>query len=81
MFVRRRIPWTWTLYFAWPSLLYFLLLAMAVYWWRRSVHQANLEIPFEPVTILATGWRSFSASRTTRLTVAGGRRGRFGGWQ
>jgi putative membrane protein len=59
MFVRRRIPWTWTLYYAWPSLLYFLLLAIAVYWWRRSVEKAELVIPFEPVTILATALAIF----------------------
>ena len=59
MFVRRRIPWAWTLYYAWPSMLYFLLLATAVYWWRRSVDRADLEIPFEPVAIMATALAIF----------------------
>lgn len=59
MFVRRNIPWRWTLYYAWPSMLYFLSLAIAVYLLRRYVNAFNLEIPFEPVTIMATALAVF----------------------
>lgn len=59
MFVRRDIPWTWTLYYAWPSMTYFLVLAGTVYALRRTIDQAGLEIPFEPVTIMATALAIF----------------------
>lgn len=59
MFVRRRIPWSWTIYYAWPSLLYFLAVAVAVYAMRRSVYALDLEIPFEPVVIMSTALAIF----------------------
>ncbi len=59
MFVRRTIPWTWTTYYAWPSMLYFLVLATGVYVLRRTVDDWDLEIPFQPVMILATALAIF----------------------
>ena len=59
MFVRRNIPWSWTLYYAWPSMLYFLVLAVVVYVLRRAVDRADLEIPFQPVTIMGTALAIF----------------------
>ncbi len=59
MFARRNIPWTWTLYYAWPSMLYFLVLSTGVYLWRRDASHPDFEIPFEPVTIMATALAIF----------------------
>jgi len=59
MFVTRRIPWKWTLYYAWPSMLYFLAVAIVVHELRVEVYQHDLEIPFEPVTILGTALAIF----------------------
>lgn len=54
MFVRRRIPWRWTLAVTWPSLTYFLMVAVVVHLLRQQVYQTGLEIPFQPVVILGT---------------------------
>jgi putative membrane protein len=59
MFVRRSIPWLWTLYYAWPSMLYFLVVATSVYVLRQTVDRWNLEIPFEPVAIMSTALAIF----------------------
>lgn len=59
MFVRRKIPWQWTLAVTWPSLTYFLLVAVLVHLLRGQVYQTGLEIPFEPVVILGTALSIF----------------------
>ncbi|REK19045.1 MAG: hypothetical protein DWQ37_02475 [Planctomycetota bacterium] len=59
MFVRRNIPWTWIFYYAWPSMLYFFLLSVVVYVLRRAIDAWDLEIPFQPVTIMATALAIF----------------------
>ncbi|MGD9647043.1 MAG: bestrophin family protein [Pirellulales bacterium] len=59
MLVRRDVPWTWTLYYAWPSLLYFLAVATTVYILRRVIHRFDLTIPFEPVVIMSTALAIF----------------------
>jgi putative membrane protein len=59
MFVRRSIPWSWTIYYAWPSMLYFLVVATAVFVLRRVVRDFDLVIPFEPVMIMATALAIF----------------------
>ncbi|WP_437223766.1 bestrophin family protein [Planctomicrobium sp. SH661] len=59
MYVRRDIPWTWTLYYSWPSLTYFLLVSVLVYLFRETVLHYSLNIPREPVTILATALAIF----------------------
>lgn len=59
MFVTRRIPWKWTLYYAWPSLLYFLAVAVTVHVLRVDVYKKDLEIPFEPVAIMGTALAIF----------------------
>ncbi|MBA4107915.1 MAG: hypothetical protein C0485_19455 [Pirellula sp.] len=59
MFVRRDIPWSWTFYYAWPSLLYFAIVSSAVYGLRRTVDTVDLEIPFEPVLIMGTALAIF----------------------
>lgn len=59
MFVTRRIPWKWTLYYAWPSMLYFLAVAIVVHELRVEVYQRNLQIPFEPVVVMGTALAIF----------------------
>lgn len=59
MFVRRRIPWSWVIYYAWPSMLYFLVVATAVFVLRRTVADLDLVIPFEPVMVMATALAIF----------------------
>lgn len=59
MFVRRDVPWSWTLYYAWPSMLYFLAVATTVYFLRTYVDALNLEIPFAPVAIMGTALAIF----------------------
>lgn len=59
MYVRRNIPWRWTLYYAWPSMTYFLVLATSVYLIRTYFDGFNLEVPFEPVAIMATALAIF----------------------
>lgn len=59
MLVRRNIPWTWTLYYAGPSMAYFLAVSSTVYLLRRTVDRLNLEIPFEPVVIMGTALAIF----------------------
>lgn len=59
MFVRRNIPWSWTFYYAWPSLLYFALVSCAVYALRRTFDSVDLEIPLEPVLIMGTALSIF----------------------
>lgn len=59
MFVRRRIPWSWVIYYAWPSMLYFLVVATAVFLLRQVVADLGLVIPFQPVMIMATALAIF----------------------
>lgn len=59
MFVRRNIPWLWTLYYCWPSLTYFLLVAVVVHFFREQLLYVGLLIPKEPVTITATALAIF----------------------
>ncbi|SFI40616.1 bestrophin family protein [Planctomicrobium piriforme] len=59
MFVRRNIPWSWTLYYAWPSLLYFLAVDLTVYWQRDRIQQLHLDLPFEPISMMATALAIF----------------------
>lgn len=59
MLVRRNVPWKWTLYFAWPSLVYFLSVAMGVYLLRRTIHRFDLAIPFEPIVVMSTALAIF----------------------
>lgn len=59
MFVARRIPWKWTLYYSWPSMLYFFFLAVVVHLLRLQVSEHELEIPFEPVAIMGTALAIF----------------------
>jgi putative membrane protein len=59
MLVRRNVPWKWTLYYAWPSLAYFLGVSVSVYLLRRTIHRFDLAIPFEPVMIMSTALAIF----------------------
>src|SRR3569833_1874464 len=59
MFVRRRIPWSWTIYYAWRSLLYFAAIATTDYLLRQVIRDLALAIPFEPVLIMGTALAIF----------------------
>ncbi|WP_152099331.1 bestrophin family protein [Lacipirellula parvula] len=59
MFVRRDIPWSWTFYYAWPSLFYFALVSSGVYVSRTRFKTLDLEIPLEPVLIMGTALAIF----------------------
>lgn len=62
MIVKRRIPLRWTLFYTWPSLLYFTVLAVAVFAARRILgDDLRLSIPFEPVAVIGTALGVFLA--------------------
>ncbi len=61
MITRRRIPWSWTLYYTWPSLLYFTAVATLVYLLHDVYNFRWVDVPFAPVGVLGTALAIFLA--------------------
>ncbi|WP_026464315.1 bestrophin family protein [Adhaeribacter aquaticus] len=65
MLVRRNITWNMILHYTWKSMLYYILLAIAVYLLHDFYKVLKLHIPFTAITALSTALAIFLGFKTS----------------
>ena len=65
MLVRRNLKWSVVLFYTWKSMLYYIILALAVYLLHDFFDVWELHIPFTAITALSTALAIFLGFKTS----------------